>query len=116
MSFEKYNIPEGYIMIAYSDQNLSVGILELNPGKELSKHNRPALESLFQIQGKSVMKLFEDDGSVNEIILGEGKTIDIPPLKFHVHSNPYEEKSITFWKAKGDITEVINKIRNNNEV
>lgn len=116
MNFEKYDIPERYIMIAYSDQNLSVGILEISPGKELSKHNRPVLESLFQIKGKCVMKLFEDDGSVNEVILEEGENTNIPLLKFHIHSNPYEEKSITLWKASGDITEIINKIRNNNEM
>ncbi|MFH1838535.1 MAG: hypothetical protein ABH808_03515 [Candidatus Kuenenbacteria bacterium] len=100
-------------MIAFSDKNLSIGILEINPGQKLSKHNRPVLESLFQIKGKCVMKLFEDDSTINKIVLDEGQSIDIPPFKFHIHSNPYNKKSITFWKTNGDIAEIINKIRTN---
>ncbi len=103
-------------MIAYSDENLSVGILAIDPGQELSKHNRPALESLFQIKGSCVMKLFDDDGSSREVLLNEGDSIDIPPLTFHIHSNPHHEQSITFWKASGDITEIINNIRNSNKM
>jgi hypothetical protein len=116
MNFEKYKIPEGYIMIAFSDQNLSVGILEVDPEKELTKHNRPVLESLYQIESSCMMKLFGDDGVIEEVILKEGESLDIPPQKFHIHANPNNEKSITFWKASGDITEIINKIRENSEV
>lgn len=116
MSFEKYKIPEGYIMIAFSDQNLSVGILEIDPGRELAKHNRPVLESLYQIEGSCTMKLFSEDGSVEEVALKEGGSLDIPPNKFHIHTNPNSEKSITLWKASGDITKIINKIRENSEV
>ena len=116
MSFELYNLPQGKIMIAFSDKNLSVGTLELNPNRELSKHNRPVLESLFQIKGKCLMKLFEEDGSVNEVTLNENDSIDIPPNKYHIHSNPFNEMSITFWKASGDITEIINKIREDNKM
>lgn len=116
MNFETYKIPEGYIMIAHSDQNLSVGILEIDPGKELLKHNRPVLESLFQIKGSCIMKTSKDDGIFDEIILGEGKSIDIPANQFHIHSNPYKEKSITLWKASGDITEIINEIRKNSTI
>ncbi len=116
MGFERYAIPEGSIMIAFSDQHVSVGYLEINPRQELAKHNRPALESLFQIQGRCAMRLFEDDGSIKEVVLEEGMSIDISPLTFHIHSNPYEEKSITFWKATGDIREIIEKIRVNKTV
>jgi len=111
MSFEKYDMPQGNIMIAFSDKNLSVGVLEVNPGQELSKHNRPVLESLYQIKGACVMKIFEDDGSTKEVFLKEGDQLEILPLKFHIHSNPYAEKSVTFWKASGDITEIIEEIR-----
>lgn len=100
-------------MIAHSDHDLSVGVLGIDPGRELSSHNRPALESLFQIKGKCIMKLFEVDDTVREIILEEGESIDIPPLTFHIHSNPFNDESITFWRARGDITEIIQRIRNN---
>ena len=116
MSFELYKIPQGNIMIAFSDENLSVGTLELNPGQELLKHNRPVLESLFQLKGKCVVKLFEEDDVVKEVVLEKGDSIDIPPLKYHIHSNPFDEPSITFWKATGDITEIINKIRENSKM
>lgn len=111
MSFEKYNLPQGNIMIAFSGKTLSVGTLEINPKQELTKHNRTVLESLFQLKGKCVMKLFENDGTIKEVILNKGESIDIPPNKFHIHSNPFADTSITFWKASGDITAIINKIR-----
>ncbi|MCK5474756.1 MAG: hypothetical protein KAI53_05100 [Candidatus Aenigmarchaeota archaeon] len=116
MPFENYTIPQGKIMIAFCDENLSVGTLELNPGKELSKHNRPCLESLFQIEGTCVMKLFEDDGTVTDVTMNKGDSIDIPAGKFHIHSNPTDKKSITFWKASGDIRDIINNIRENSKM
>ena len=112
MNFELYNLPTGNIMVAFSDKNLSVGTLELNPNQELSKHNRPVMESFFQLEGKCVIKFFEEDGNTKEVILNKGDSIDINPRKYHIHSNPYDEKSITFWKANGDITEIIDEIRN----
>ncbi len=115
MNFEAYKIPQGKIMIAFSDKKLSIGTLHLGPRQELPKHNRPVLESLFQIKGKCVMMLFEDDGSTKDIELKEGEMLDIPAKKFHIHSNPHDSESITFWKASGDITKIIDGIRKNSE-
>ena len=116
MNFEQCKIPEGSILIAFSDNNLSVGTLEINPKKELQKHNRPVLESLFQLKGRCMIKLFGDDENIEEVVLNEGDSIDIPPKKYHIHSNPFENTSITFWKASGDITEIIENIRNNSRM
>jgi quercetin dioxygenase-like cupin family protein len=116
MGFEPCKIPQGEIMIAFSDENLSVGTLEINPNQELSKHDRPVLESLFQLRGKCMIKLFGEDGSVKEMVLGEGESMDIPPKSQHMHTNPFDEVSLTFWKASGDITEIINKIRENSRM
>ena len=116
MSFEQYELPQGKIMIALSDKNQSVGTLDINPRQELPKHNRPVVESLFQVKGKCVVKLFEDDGSAREVVLDEADSIDISPLKYHIHSNPYGEVSTTFWRANGDITEIIGKIRENSKM
>ncbi|MFH0837561.1 MAG: cupin domain-containing protein [Candidatus Aenigmatarchaeota archaeon] len=110
MSFELYKIPQGKILIAFSDKKLSVGTMELNPKQETAKHNRPVLESLFQLKGKCIMKLFVDGGN-REVVLNEGDSLDIPPKAFHTHSNPYDKTSLTFWKASGDITEIIDNIR-----
>jgi quercetin dioxygenase-like cupin family protein len=113
MSFEKYDLKQGSIMIAFSDKNLSVGTLELNARQELEKHNRPVLESLFQIIGKSVIKLFEAD-NIKEVVLNKGDSFEIPAGKFHIHSNPFDEVSLTFWKFEGDITKIIDNIRSKN--
>lgn len=103
-------------MIAFSDKTISVGTLHINPGQELPKHNRPVPESLFQLKGTCIMRLFEDDGSLKDFVLKEGESIDIPPNKFHIHSNHSKEVSITFWKASGDITKIIESIRKNAEM
>lgn len=116
MNFEKYRLEQGNIMIAFSDKNLSVGTLEINPRQELAKHNRPVLESLFQLKGKCMIKFFDEDKTVKEIVLNEGESIDIQPFKFHIHANPFSETSLTFWKASGDITEIINTIRENSKM
>lgn len=116
MNFESYRLPQGKIMIAFSDKRLSVGTLHINSGQALAKHNRPVPESLFQIKGSCVMKLFGEDGSTKDVVLKEGESLDIPPKKFHIHSNPYNEPSITFWKASGDITKILEEIRKNCEM
>ncbi len=103
-------------MIAFSDKKLSVGTLHINPWQELPKHNRPVLESLFQIKGTCIMKLFEENGSSKKVVLKEGESIDIPPNKFHIHSNSSKEISISFWKASGDITKIIDGIRKSSEM
>ena len=116
MQFEKYNLDQGNIMIAFSDENLSVGTLEINPKQELDKHNRPVPESLYQLRGKCVMKIFEEDGSEKEVVLSEGESLDIPPLTQHIHTNPFDDISLTFWKASGDIRDIIESIRNNSKM
>ena len=116
MNFENYKLPQGSIMVAFSDENLSVGTLELNPKQELTKHNRPCLESLFQLEGTCTMKLFEDNGEIKEVMLNKGDSLDIPKEKFHIHSNPTDKKSITLWKASGDIRTIIENIRKSSKM
>lgn len=116
MPFEQHRIPQGKILIAFSDKRLSIGTLHINPREELPKHNRPVLESLLQIKGSCVMKLFEEDGSITEVVINEGDSIDVMANKFHIHSNPTGEISVTLWKASGDITNIIEDIRKNGEM
>lgn len=107
---EIYELPQGRIVVCYSDESLSVGLLELNPMQELPKHNRPVEEELVQISGSSVMKIIEKDKSVE---LKENDRLLIPANQFHIHANESDKKSITMWKFKGNIAEVIDNIRQN---
>lgn len=110
---EIYNIPQGKMMIISCDENLSVGLLELNPNQELSKHNRPVNEELIQVSGTSIIKLFDKDKIVKEINLNEGKKLKILANQFHIHSNSTDDKSITLWKFEGNIIKIIEQIRSN---
>lgn len=109
---EIYELPQGKMTISFCDRHLCIGLLELNPNQELSKHNRPIKEELVQIYGTSVIKLFDKDKLVREVILNENDKLEIPANQFHIHSNSINDKSITLWKFEGDITKIIEDIRN----
>lgn len=70
----------------------------LKPHHDFEKHNRPVLEELTQIQGNSVIRLFEKERLVKEVTLDEGDRIGISAGQFHIHSNPYDQTSVTMWK------------------
>ncbi len=110
-NFETCQIDEGKIVIAYSDENVSIGFLEVNPNSEFKKHNRPCVETLYQIKGTGIMILFDENGSSEEIIMNEGDELEIPAGKYHTHTNRTSEPCIQMWKAKGDIREILNQIR-----
>lgn len=107
---EKIILPQGVIYLGLSDKNKSVGYLELNPHTSLTLHNRPTTEKLTQIKGVSNMVIFNDNkGKIN--ILREKDTIDINPLIWHIHTNPYNAVSLTYWDFNGDIVNIIDNIR-----
>jgi quercetin dioxygenase-like cupin family protein len=115
MALELFKIKEGKLLIAFADEKLSVGTLELAPGKELPKHNCPAVESLIQLEGETVIKLFEGEKIAAQVKLKEGDSIEMKPNQWHIHSNPSKsKKSITFWKLEGNALGVIEAIRKNN--
>lgn len=97
---------------SHSDENLTTGVMMI-PGKaELPKHNRPkAFENLVQVSGKCKMIVFNEDGSSFEKILSPGDTLRMEKGQYHIHSNPFDEKSYTLFKAEGDITEVMKVLR-----
>jgi len=111
MNFENYRLEQGKIVIAYSDEKISLGYLDIDPGKALSKHNRPCIESLYQIKGTCTMFLFDENDSPKEFVLNEGDQLEIPLGQFHIHSNKGSENSITMWKALGDIRQILDNIR-----
>lgn len=106
---EIFKLPEGRIFIGPSNEDISFGYLELDSNQKLSKHNRPVDEELIQIEGETIITLFEDDNP-KEIILKKGDYIKIPAKTFHIHENRSSSKSLTLWKFEGDIREIINNI------
>ena len=107
---EVYKLPQGRIFIGYSDKTLSAGYLELNPHQELPKHKRPVDEELIQIEGTSIVRIFRSH-SVGEVILPPAHTTIVPANRPHIHANRTDKKSLTYWRFDGDITEIINRIR-----
>jgi len=112
--YEVYKLPQGKIVFSSIAKDLSTGILCLNPHQELPRHSRPVVEQLVQMVGTCVMKLFEGD-LIKEVTLQENDVLTIPANQFHVHSNLTDQISVTMWKFEGDISAVIQKIREDNE-
>jgi mannose-6-phosphate isomerase-like protein (cupin superfamily) len=103
-------LPGATIYIFQSDENLSTGCLRLDPDSSLDKHNRPVEEWLVQIEGESVVKLFEGD-EVEEVVMRRGDSLKIPANQYHKHTNVSGTESLTSWHFDGDTTAVINKLR-----
>lgn len=115
MATEIYSIPQGQIIIQYSTPELSIGLVKLNPGESLARHSRPVNEELVQIYGQSQYTLYEND-SEKSVNLDENERIIIPAYQEHIHSNVTNEVSITLWRFKGDITEIIENIRASSKI
>jgi len=49
----------------------------------------------------------------NFLLLKLCNKLEIPAGQFHIYSNPTNNKSITIWKFEGDITGLIEDIRDN---
>ena len=97
----------------HSNIEFTTGVMVIQPNKELPKHNRPlAVENLVQISGACKMKLFDDEINFKEIMMKPGEYLEIPKGQYHIHSNPFNQESVTLFKAEGDITKVMEIIRN----
>jgi len=111
---QKILLPQGAIYLGPSDASKSVGYLELKSHTSLTLHNRPAIEKLTQVKNKSEMVVFWDKKPIT--ILHEGDTFVIKPANtWHIHVNPFNEVSLTYWDFDGDIREIIDNIRNANK-
>jgi quercetin dioxygenase-like cupin family protein len=111
LPFEIWEDPSGHARFCFSHQStdFTTGVLVLKPDAELPKHNRPlAYENLYQISGTSLLTLLNEDGSVQETReLRPGSGLGMKKGQWHIHANPFDEESITLFKAEGDITQVI---------
>lgn len=114
--FEIYEDPQTGVRFyfSHSDVEFTTGVMMIPAGKELPKHNRPlAIENLVQVSGKCLMKVFDENESSTDHILKVGSTLSMPRGQFHIHSNPYQEASYTLFKAVGDITAIVENVRQN---
>jgi quercetin dioxygenase-like cupin family protein len=114
--FEVWQDPTTKVIFyfSHSDKNFTTGVMALPPGAKLPKHNRPkAFENLVQVSGKCLMKVFDDKDESTDHILEVGDTLRMEKGQFHIHSNPYDESSLTLFKAEGDITDIMDTLRAN---
>lgn len=117
---EIYETPDAQarFYFSHSDKYFSTGVLVLQPGAALPKHNRPlAIENLTQITGKCLMTLFDEHDKPRGIELKPGEGVRMYKGQWHIHANPYNEASVTLFKAEGDITEIMGALRKiNNKI
>ena len=109
---EKVNIEQGIFYLGESTKEKSVGYLELNPHTSLVLHNRlGGIENLTQIKGSCVMVVF-DKTKVTNHKLDMGHKLRIEPKGvWHIHVNPFDQPSLTYWHFDGDIRKIIESIR-----
>lgn len=109
---ENIALPSGNIYILHCDQQQSVGFLRLHPNCSLKPHNRPVEEWLTQVEGVTVVKLYEGEEITQEVTLKRGDMLKIPANQFHQHTNQESDsESLTSWHFEGDITRVIEELR-----
>ena len=109
---QKIKIDQGFFYLGPSDKKRSVGYLELDPKTSLVLHNRTTgIEKLTQIKGSCSMIIYDSD--VGKIVrLNEKDELEIKPTgTWHIHCNPYDKTSLTYWDFSGDIRNIIETIR-----
>lgn len=117
MNTEPYEIwedPNTKVKFYFShiSSEVTTGIMVIPPGKELPKHNRPlAVENAVQVAGMCVIKTFDDEEQATEHVLEVGSVLTMAKGQYHIHANPYEETSYTLFKAVGDITAIVETMR-----
>lgn len=109
---DKVKIEQGAFYLGESTEEKSVGYLELAPYKSLTIHNRlGGIENLTQVDGSCVMVVFDKpEGNIHKLDEGDKLRIE-PEGVWHIHSNPFNKKSLTYWHFEGDIRKIIEDIR-----
>jgi len=113
--FHMFEDPKGQARFCFSHvgKDFSTGVLLLKPDTELPKHNRPhAEENLLQLAGRCQVTLLSESGEVEATYeLTAGTSVHMKKGQWHIHANPFGEPSITQFYADGDITEVVDNMR-----
>lgn len=114
-AFEMWEDPTGGARFCFSHvgKDFSTGVLLLKSDTELPKHNRPlAEENLLQIEGHCQVTLLSESGDVEAVYdLTPGAMLRMKKGQWHIHANPFPEPSTTQFKAEGDITEIVQTMR-----
>lgn len=109
---DKVIIDQGAFYLGESTREKSVGYLELKPRSSLTLHNRQGgIENLIQIKGSCVMIVFDSDKGTNYKLDENDKLSIKPEGVLHMHTNPFDKLSLTYWHFDGDIRKVIESIR-----
>lgn len=113
---DKIEMEQGAFYLGESTEETSVGYMELKPHTSLDLHNRvKGIENLIQVKGRCVVVVFDKAEGSNRK-LEEGGTLRIEPEGvWHIHANPFDETSLTYWHFDGDIRKIIEVIRNSGE-
>ena len=113
---DKIAIPQGNFYLGESTKEKSVGYLELEPHSSLTIHNRMGgIENLTQVKGVCVMIVFNNEKGTN-YILSRNERLRIEPIGvWHIHCNPFDQISLTYWHFEGDIQKIIESIRKSGE-
>ncbi|HSX35128.1 MAG TPA: hypothetical protein VLF62_05810 [Candidatus Saccharimonadales bacterium] len=116
-AFEIWEEPSQEVRFCFShvSKDFSTGVLLMKSDTELPKHNRPlAEENLLQIEGRCQVTLLGEKGEVEATYdLTPGTSLRMKKGQWHVHANPFPEPSTTQFKAEGDITEIVQTMRDN---
>jgi len=114
-AFEMWEEPTQEVRFCFSHvgMDFSTGVLLMKSDTELPKHNRPhAEENLLQIEGRCQVTLLTDEGEVEAVYdLTPGTMLHMKKGQWHIHANPFPEPSTTQFKAEGDITEIVQAMR-----
>lgn len=114
-AFEVWDSPDGQVRFCFSHtgSDFTTGVMILQPGAELPKHNRPlACENLLQLEGACKMTLLSEAGerqSVHE--LHPHESLSMEKGQWHIHANPTDKLSFTLFKAEGDISAIVDNLR-----
>lgn len=114
MPIEIYDTPDGKarFYFSHSDESMTTGVLVLQPGASLPKHNRPnGIENLTQISGTCKMTLFDEQDQPTDYILKVGEGVRMYKGQWHIHANPFDEVSITLFKLEGNIVDIMKILR-----
>jgi hypothetical protein len=114
---QKVVIDQGAFYLGESTEEKSVGYLELKPHTSLTIHNRlGGIENLTQVEGSCVMTIFDKPQGTNHLLRANDKLSIGPEGVWHIHSNPFDELSLTYWHFEGDIRKIIEEIRNSTQM
>ena len=109
---QKVEIEQGAFYLGESTEEKSVGYLELKPHTSLTIHNRMGgIENLTQVEGNCVMVVFDTSNGTNYNLGKDDKLRIEPEGVWHIHSNPFDNTSLTYWHFEGDIRHIIDAIK-----